>query len=88
MTEPSMQQRIQLVVLGQIAAHDEVDWHKVAAECPGADERDLQAALQAMLDAGWIDAPSHPADMLLPMAAEGWLTLTERGLKRLRDDNA
>jgi hypothetical protein len=40
-----------------------------------------------MLDAGWIEAPSHPPDMLLQMAAGGWLTLTERGLKRLHDEN-
>jgi hypothetical protein len=85
---PSMQQRVQRVVLGQIAAHDEVDWHKVAAECPGADQRDLQAALENMLEAGWIEAPSHPPEMLLQMAAGGWLTLTERGRKRLHDENA
>jgi hypothetical protein len=44
MTGIPMQQRVQLVVLGQIAALDGVDWQKVAAECPGADERDLRVA--------------------------------------------
>ena len=60
----------------------------MAAECPGADPRDLRAALQTMLEAGWIEAPSHDPNTLLAMAAEGWLTLTEKGQARLQDESA
>jgi len=40
-----------------------------------------------MLEAGWIEAPSHSPDMLLVMAAEGWLTLTEKGQARFQDES-
>jgi hypothetical protein len=78
-----MQQRVQLVVLAQIAAHEGVNPAKVAAECPHADSRDVLRALEILLDEASIDRHGGNPERLEHAAAEGLLQLTRAGQRRL-----
>jgi hypothetical protein len=85
MEQQGMQQRVQLVVLAQIAAHQGVDPARVADACPYADERDLARALEILVDEGSVDRPGGSTERLPQIAASGLLQLTRAGQQRVFD---
>jgi hypothetical protein len=83
MEQQGMQQRVQLAVLAQIAAHQGVDTATVADACPHADERDVARALEILVDEGSVDRPGGSTERLPHVAARGLLQLRPAGQQRL-----
>jgi hypothetical protein len=83
MERQSMQQRVQLAILAQIAAHQGVDPERVAHACPHADERDVARALEILVDEGSVDKPSGSPQPVAQIAARGLLQLRPAGNRRL-----
>ena len=82
----STQQRVQFAALLQLAEHGSADRETTAAICPGTDRRDLEVALENLLDEGSIEGPTWRMESLAALAQGGWLTLTVRGRLRLDED--
>ena len=85
---PSLQRRIQLAILQQLAEYGTADRQTTAATCPSADERDLKVALENLRDEGCIEGILAPrGNSLIDLAAAGMLILTELGRLRLDEDD-
>jgi hypothetical protein len=85
--QTSLQQRVQFAALLQIAEHGKAHRSTTTAICPGTDRRDLESALEHLLDAGSIQGPTWRLDSLVTLAESGCLTLTPQGQLRLDGDN-
>jgi len=83
----SRQERVQAAVLLQIVEHETANWRRTTAVCPGTDHSDFEAALRHLLAAGSLAGPKRRPDSLAELAEGGWLTVTERGLRRLCGDD-
>lgn len=84
----STQRRVQFAALLQLAEHGTADRAATAAMCPGTDWRDLEVALENLLDEGSIEGPTWRMESLAALARGGWLTLTARGRLRLAEDES
>jgi hypothetical protein len=81
-----MQQCVQLAVLALIAAQETVDRFAVAARCPGANNRDLQRALEVLLEEGSVEEPIGGLGWLAGIDETDVLQLSEAGRLRLAAD--
>jgi len=75
----TMQQRVQFVVLLQLAEHGTVDHATTLTICPGTDRRDLEAALGYLLDSRAIDGPTWRLSSFVELAEAGQFRLTAQG---------
>jgi hypothetical protein len=82
----SVQRRVQLSALLHFAEQATADRATHAAVCPGAERRDLEVALQSLLDDASIEGPTWRMESLAALTRGGWLRLTARGRQRL-DEN-
>jgi hypothetical protein len=83
----SFQRRVRFAVLLQFAEHGTADRATTAAMVPGTGARDLEVALENLIDEGSIDGPVSPRETLAEAAGSGWLTLTALGRLRLDEDD-
>ena len=82
-----LQRRVQFVVLLQLAEHGHADVATTTAICAGADRRDLERALEYLLDEGSIEGPTWRLSTLVALAEAGRMTLTVLGRLRLDEDD-
>ena len=82
-----MLQRVQFAVLLQFAEHGSANLATTAAVVPGSSGRDFRLALENLLDEGSLEAPSGRVESLAELAAGGWLRLTDRGRRRIAEDD-
>lgn len=78
---------VQHAVLRQLAERGKADASTTKALVPGTDERDLQVALENLLDEGSIVGETGRAVSLVALAADGHLTLTAVGQRRLDEES-
>jgi hypothetical protein len=83
----SLQRRVQFAVLLQFAEHGIADRATTAVIVPGTGARDLELALESLIDEGSIDGPVSPRETLAEAAGTGWLALTALGRLRLDEDD-
>jgi hypothetical protein len=82
-----VQRRVQFAVLLQIAEHGTADLATTAVMVPGTSGRDVRMALEHLLDEGSLQGPSGRVESLVELAGGGWLELTDRGRRRLDEDD-
>ena len=68
--------------------HGAADPTTTAAICPGTDQRDLEAALEYLLDEGSIEGQTWRLESLVALAEGGLMALTELGQRQLVGDVA
>jgi hypothetical protein len=83
----SMQRRVRFVVLLQLAEHGYADLATTTAICPPTDERDLEAALEHLLQEGSIAGDTWRLEPLVTLAENGNLALTTLGRRRIDEDD-
>jgi hypothetical protein len=83
----SMQRRVRFVVLLQLAEHGSADLETTTAICPTTDQRDLEAALEHLLQEGSIAGDTWLLEPLVTLAASGNLALTALGRRRIDEDD-
>jgi hypothetical protein len=88
LTPTTIQSRVQFAVLLQFGEHGAADPTTTTAICPGADQRDLEAALEYLLDEGTIEGPTWRLESLVALAEGGLLALTALGQQQLIGDEA
>jgi hypothetical protein len=88
LTPMSIQSRVQFAVLLQFAEHGTADPMTTTAICPGTDHRDLEAALEYLLDEGTIEGPTWRLESLVALAEGGLLALTPFGQRQLAGNDA
>jgi hypothetical protein len=83
--EVSLQERVQLVVLRMLDERGAIAPRTVAYRCPGSDAGDLVAALDIMVQEGFIEKvpPLSPATLVKIASSKGGMHLTEAGRRRL-----
>jgi hypothetical protein len=82
LTPKTIQSRVQFAVLLQFADHGAADPTTTAAICPGTDQRDLEAALEYLLDEGSIEGPTWRLESRVALAEGGLMALTELGQRQ------
>ena len=82
-----LQQRVQFIILLQLADHGTPPSAMTAAICPGADRRDFESALACLLDEASIQGPPGRLSSLVALAEAGQFTLTALGQQRLDEDD-
>ena len=83
--EVSLQERVQLVVLRMLDERGAIVPKSVAYQCPGSDGGDLVAALDIMVQEGFIERvpPLSSARLVKVASSKGGMHLTEAGCRRL-----
>lgn len=84
----ALQRRVQFVALLQLAEHGTADVATTAAICRGSDRRDLEVALEYLLEEGSIVGPTWRLSSMVALAEDGRMTLTVLGQRRLDEDHA
>ena len=82
-----MLRRVQFAALLELDCYGFIDLPTIRTAVPAADIRDLEAALQALLDEGSVEPTKtfRALDTAVRMAAVGGLGLTNRGRQRITD---
>jgi hypothetical protein len=88
LTPMTIQRRVQFAVLLQLAEHGAADPSTTRAICPGTDGRDLEAALEYLLDEGSVEGPTWRLESLVALAEAGLLALTALGQRQLTENDA
>jgi hypothetical protein len=81
-------ERVQFVVLLQIAEQGCADVAALAAIVPGTDQGDLMEAVEDLLDHGLLQGRAEPLGVLDNLVAHGWLLMTSTGRRWLDADVA
>jgi hypothetical protein len=83
----SVRRRVQFAILLQLADRGIATLPTTVVMVPGIDERDLDLALENLLDDGSIQGPTWRMESLAALAEGGRMTLTARGHQRLDEDD-
>ena len=82
-----MNRRVQFLVLLQLAENGTATVATTAVVCEGSDRRDLEAALEHLVDDGSIQGPACHLSSLVALAEDGQMKLTRLGRRRLDKDD-
>ena len=85
--QPTMLRRLQFAALLELEGHGFVDLPTIRTMVPGADIRDLETALQALLDDGSLESTGTVLELGTKVrhAAVGGLALTDKGRQRIAE---
>lgn len=87
MRKPDMLRRVQFAVLLQFAEHGKADLATTAAVVPGSGGRDFRLALENLVDEESLEGPPGHLESLVELAGGGRLRLTDRGRRRVLEDD-